>query len=204
MFDAKTLKKERQAELKAELKMIEDKGAIYEALTPLLTSNVSWQSLGREAYINEHAKYSADYEPRFEAETLNDAMRLMEQFSPLTIYSVKDSCLSFLPEGKQTGDKHKNADKIPVGLYLYTIDGLRQHEESKEFSFFVTLGGFLLKIAVEIKNDPDTRRSYRVKEIPGGYAVEDVQIINKSGYFGHSVRFWSSHDQPNRFVLTQE
>jgi hypothetical protein len=150
--------------------------------------------------VSRHA-YRSDCFVEIAADTLPDALLRCERSNPISGARVKGSCLSFIPERKVTEKEYAECD-VRLVPYFYTIDGLRQHAEDKTLTWFIDIDGLTVEVRCKVKNDPLTRRDYHItfdKHGNGSRARND--LINGSGEFPNRDRFWSSNDQPSRWVV---
>lgn len=148
-----------------------------------------------------HVAY-ADCYIKMQSEDLSQAIEVAERLNPETLVRCKDGCLSFQPFEQISEKQWENADCRTICPYIYDIDGLRQYGDEKTLKCFVKAAGYMVQVRIKVKNDPDTHRVYDIHFNRYGEAIKERnEIINKSGYFNHQDKFWSSPDQPSKFVL---
>lgn len=187
-----TLKAKHAAELTEEIKIEEMRAAVLKSLN---LPEIVWR-------VGARHTYKADCHIDLEAETLNEAMTTAEKMNPLAIAKVKDSCLAFMPLDAAPDDDETKADIENIGPWIYVIDGLRQYGDKKTLKFYVKAAGYTVEVRIKVKNDPDTRRDFIIDFNKHGEAIRHKNnLINKSGHFTQYNRFWSSDDQPGKFVL---
>jgi hypothetical protein len=122
--------------------------------------------------------------------------------NPLQAVRLKGTFLSFRADRTLT-EKEKDKNEQTMIPYFYVIDGLRQHSEEKTLTWFVDADGLTVEVRCKVKSDPLTRRDFHIRFDSYGNAHKDKnELINKSGEFIRVDRFWSSDDQPGRFVLS--
>lgn len=165
------------------------------------------ETVTRELNLDESAwgvafphAHSCDCKIGLQAETLPDAILIAEKMDPVTLARVKGTFLSFVPLERA---KPKDNDVCEtIAPYIYIIDGLRQYAEERTLRFYVRAAEYIVQVDVSVQSDPDTRRYYSFSWDKYGNPSKDRnEIINKSGYFPHEARYWSTPDQPSRFVL---
>lgn len=190
------LKADQAKQLEAAIKFETAKEAIS---AHLATLNITITKL------HPHSVYSdfvAVVEP---VEDLSAAITMAERLNPETIFKVKDSCTSFVPEHHLDTylEKHKNAQPDDyTAAYIYQVEGIRGYPDTKELHCYVVAVGYTFRIEIPVKNDPDTRREYDITFNRRGEARKEYcRLINKSGHFLKSVQWWSSPDQPNNYTL---
>ncbi len=136
------------------------------------------------------------------ADTLPDALVMCERMNPLQMVRITGTFCSFRAELSVTEKEYKENEILPIP-YCYKIDGLRQHNEEKTLVWFVEAAGYTVEVRCKVKNDPLTYRSYEITFNRSGDGVKKRDdLVNKSGYFQRSNRFWSSLDQPSTYVLS--
>ncbi len=137
--------------------------------------------------------YCAEMSVECKAADLSEAISIANRMNPLPLFMSRDGGVSFMPECPEL--LKKNPEKVrTVGPYIYKLDGLRQYGETKTLSFFVKAAGRIVRVDVEVISDPATYRRYYVLSRDGETVVDNRGIINNSGYFKHSLAFWSSPD----------
>lgn len=186
------LKAKHEKELTEEIKVEEMRAAVLAALD---LPESAWP-------IGARHTYKADCHIDLEADTLSDAMVLAEKMNPLAIARVKGSCLAFMPLDAAPDDDETTDEIENIGPWVYVIDGLRQHSDEKTLKFYVCAASYTVEVKVKVKSDPDTYRDYEITFNNHGEAIKHRNnLVNKSGHFTKYNRFWSSDDQPGRFVL---
>lgn len=146
--------------------------------------------------------HKADCFVNVEADTLPDALVMCERMNPLQAVRLKGTFLSFRADRSVSEKEREENDEIMIP-YFYVIDGLRQHGEEKTLTWFVDAAGYTVEVRCKVKSDPLTQRKYQITFDKHGNAhKEQNDLINKSGEFLRVDRFWSSDDQPSRFVLS--
>ncbi len=143
-------------------------------------------------------------------ETLSEAIETAEKCNPLSLYLKREGGTSFLPEcpelRKRAGNNPEWQAATPmiepelVQPYVYKIEGLHMHGETKTLFFFMNVAGYIVKAEITVKHDPLTRRKYRIIEGRGKIQVENQGLQNDSGYFSRYLRFWSSDENPSPYV----
>lgn len=136
------------------------------------------------------------------AADLTEALVIAERMNPETLCRVKDSCLSYKPADCITQTDEDRAKIETITPWIYQIDGPRQYREEKTLMFWVKAAGYMVQVRIAVQNDPDTFRQYDITfDRQGNAHKRRNEIVNKSGHFNRVDRFWSSEDQPGRFVL---
>ncbi len=187
------LKAKQAKELEALIQVENAKAAIIAALTTVTVVKFS----PHVAY----ADYTVTVEP---AEDLSAAICIAEILNPLALFKVKDSCTAFVPETylDRYLKKNPNAKEEAVTPYIYHIDGLRQYTEEKTLECYVDAAGYTVQVEIPVKRDPDTYREYEITFNRRGEPHRHYcRLINKSGHFLHSIKWWTSEDHPNKFTL---
>lgn len=186
--------KARQAkELEALIKTEDAKTAIVAALTAVTVVKFS----PHVAY----ADYTVTAEP---VEDLSAAICVAEILNPLALFKVKGSCTAFVPETylDRYLKKNPNAKEEAVNPYIYHIDGLRQYAEEKTLECYVDAAGYMVQVEIPVKRDLDTYRDYEITfDRRGNPHRHYCRLVNKSGHFLHSIKWWTSEDHPNKFTL---
>lgn len=145
--------------------------------------------------------YRADCFLRLHADTLSDAILIAERANPETrVKSVKGGT-SFVALDSLASAQAESAEI--VNPYTYHISGLKEYTEEKDIRFTVMVAGYRVEYRVRVANDPDTRRIWHPNLYKRGRLVKPAwtELVNRSGHFTESTRFWSTPDQPNTFVL---
>jgi len=152
-------------------------------------------------YMHAH---KADCFINLEADDLPAALHKCETMNPLQAVRLKGTFLSFRAD-RTLSEKEKAEKDQTMIPYFYVIDGLRQYGEEKVLHWFVDADGLTVEVRCKVKSDPLTRRDYHISFDRYGNAHKDKNdLINESGYFNRVDRFWSSDDQPSRFVLSSQ
>ncbi len=195
----------QEASEKAE-KHIADEIMKEEVLNALNALNIAPFTCGA-GYMHT---YGANMHVDCIAETLSDAILIAERMNPLPMYLKREGGTSFLPDGpelrKRAGNNKAwqaaNPEKEPelVNPYAYKIDGLLNYKEEKTLFFFIDIAGYRVRCDIEVKNDKDTRRNYRIKSYVGGIEVENLGLKNDSGHFSRYLAFWSSGEHPRAYI----
>ena len=145
--------------------------------------------------------YCAEMSVKCRAADLSEAITIAKRMNPLPLFLKREGGTSFMPDcpalHKRAGQDTKPHEQ--VGPYAY--EGLRQYRETNTLFFFVKAAGRIVRVDVEVISDPTTYRRYYVLSRDGETVVDNRGIINNSGYFQHSLAFWSSPDQPNPYIL---
>jgi hypothetical protein len=150
-----------------------------------------------------HVAY-ADLYVRLEADTLNDALTMAEKLNPLALYEIRGAFLTWKTEARIT-DEDRARSKITdtAQPWIYEIDGLRGRDE-KTLICYVERAGFLVEVRIAVKSDPDTRRVFSGHYDREGrnFVREQNELYNSSGKFLRVSKFWSSPENPSRWVLS--
>jgi hypothetical protein len=150
-------------------------------------------------YMHVH---KADCWIKMDADDLPSALHKCEIMNPLQAVRLKGTFLSFRADRTLT-EKEKEENDQTMIPYFYVIDGLRQYGDEKTLTWFVDADGLTVEVRCKVKSDPLTRRDFHISFDRYGNAHKDKnELINKSGEFIRVDRFWSSDDQPSRFVLS--
>ncbi len=143
-------------------------------------------------------KLYADCTITLEAETLPDALVVCERMNPLTIAHVADGHLAFQPIDYLY---HKNGEKAvitAIGPYIYKLGFRGEHH----LHFFVEAGQYIAEIKIKVKVDHLTRTDCKITYDRHGNARKHYcHLINNTGYFTKSARFWSTEEEPNNYVM---
>ena len=187
-----TLKAKQEKDLAEAIKNESIKERVKKALN-LTNDNFS------VGYMHVH---KADCFVNLEAADLPEAMAVCEKMNPLQAVRLKGTFLSYRAD-RTLSEKELAENEQTLIPYFYVIDGLRQYGEKKTLHWFVDVDGLTVEVRCKVKSDPLTRRDFSITFDRYGNAHKDKnELINKSGYFTRVDRFWSSDDQPSRFVLT--
>jgi hypothetical protein len=146
--------------------------------------------------------HKADCWVKLEADDLPSALHKCEVMNPLQAVRLEGTSLSFRADRTLT-EKDKAENDQTMIPYFYVIDGLRQYGDEKTLTWFADADGLTVEVRCKVKSDPLTRRAFHITFNRDGDArKEQNDLINKSGEFTRVDKFWSSDDQPSRFVLS--
>lgn len=191
-------------QLKADQAKQLDAAIKFETAKEAITTHMAALNLTVEMF-HPHTCYSDYVAVVTPADDLSAAITIAERLNPETIFKVKDSCTSFVPEHHLDTylTKHPNAKPDDyTAAYIYQIEGIRGYPDTKELHCYVVAAGYTFRVEIPVKNDPDTRRDYEITFNRRGEATRQYcRLINKSGHFLKSVTWWSSQDQPSNYTL---
>jgi len=146
--------------------------------------------------------YRADCHVDLSAPDLETAIRISAGFQLLSLVKVTGSFSVFTPKKSIVPSDEKDNTITDIMPYLYMISGLREYLEDKVLHFYREIAGYTVEYRIKVKHDPSTCRDYKITYDRFGNAHKKYcRIINNSGYFHESTKFWSPEDNPNRFIL---
>jgi len=159
-----------------------------------IKKKINFSSISRHSYLS-------DYVVTMPKMDFIDALTEIEKLNPININLVKGTFTAFVPEFSldfYTKKEEKHIKIIEaIGGYYYKVS-----QFGNKLSCFKEIAGYKIKIDFPV-NDSLTRVSWEKKGNHHGETwVENVQLINKTGQFSHSVK-WStgSREYPNDFTL---
>ena len=146
--------------------------------------------------------YRADCHIDLIAPDLKTAIQISAGIQLLPLVKVAGSFVSFTPKRSLIPSDERDNTITDIAPYLYKIDGLREHLENKILHFYREIAGYTVEYRIKVEHDLSTYRDYKITYDRFGEAHKKYcRIINNSGYFHESTKFWSPEDNPNRFVL---
>ncbi len=144
--------------------------------------------------------YKSDCHIQLSAPTLNDAMVIAERMNPIAMVRYKPSCLSFIPLIYSENEEYETL----ITPYIYELKAWTFTSTiDKTLTFYIKAGSYIVDVRVKIESDPLTNIEYGFRGSHSRYQEREFfcTLVNKSGLFPQSDRFYASHNEPNNFTL---
>lgn len=146
--------------------------------------------------------YCADAWTTIECDELCAAIAWAERMNPEALFRVKDGSLSFRPE--YATPEGTRGDVTAIGAYYLTVDKFSEkYPLTVTLTWYVIFDGLRTRVDAEIKNTRDFHIGADITYDRHGNPhcrVGSRRLIDNSGQFTKTDRYWAPEDSPGRYV----